>query len=179
MRCRALLLFLLIPLLSCGSSADARLFVRLASGTGTNVMQAISNGMNTVYLGVYFEFRELKCDPASIYDYANPPGDPVLTYPSTSQPGLDPAQDNFKVDTSTLKTNAFYQVRMLAATVLPVATPPYEAISDCPLYIGLGDQNRVVLCFGVGGSAPRLCPGQTIPIFDNCPAPPSLAGCQS
>jgi hypothetical protein len=161
---------LLVPLLSCGNPNRAVVYIRLADGIQPTLLREISSQMNTVYRGIYFEFRELKCPPTnSIYDYLNGESVVALTWPNIDQPGVDPLQPEFAIDTSSLKTNAFYQVRMLAA-LHSGAAPPYEGRTDCPLYIGMGGENRIVICFGLAGMAARNCM-DTIPQYGMCPLP--------
>jgi hypothetical protein len=169
---RVLLSLLLVPLLSCGNSPTATVFIRLADGISQNILSDIAGQMDTVYRGIYFEFRELSgCPPASINSTVDPTGATVaLTFPGTDQPGATPLQSTFTIDTSGLKKNVFYQVRMLAAKISGEA-PPYEGIADCPLYLGLEGQNRIVICFGVAGAVARNCI-DTIP-YANCTVPVS------
>jgi hypothetical protein len=158
----------------------------LASDISKETMQQISRGMSTIppsYRGIYFEFRELKCPPASIRDTLDPAGTPAMIFPDTKAdptlPGVDPLQETFTIDTSVLKKNAFYQVRMVAASALPgVTTAPYEGLGDCPLYLNLAaEESRIVICFGTTGTDATKCK-DTITLFDKCPSPPASTVCR-
>ena len=73
--------------------------------------------------------------------------------------GFVPTNSSFKINTSLLDPDTYYQVRMVALDQNSAIT--HEGYADCPLLVSLGGCSEITICFGpvaidpIGSGGPR------------------------
>ncbi|MFH1016957.1 MAG: hypothetical protein V1798_02100 [Pseudomonadota bacterium] len=167
-------MLLLMLAAACGGSSALTVDIELAANQPGNPLVQINTDLrNATSTGIYFQFDQLNCPPASVTDVVAGGNVVKIPNPDNGEAGDSPLTDQFQIQPSQLQPSTFYRVWMYEKYLGAVR---YQGFGDCPINLALGASNHSTICFGLDAPLP-ICPGLTARFLD-CPGVGTTTDCQ-